>query len=287
MPIHLRSIISGRALALTLGAILALLYPFLWQLPASYLPHLTSNTMAATAPLKFLTVNPISKHTATVIFVHGLGDTGHGWKPVADMFRDDTALKHVKWILPHSPTRSVKANMGMEMPSWFDIYSFGFDTDEDEMGMLESARQINQLISTEVESGTDPSRIVLGGFSQGAAMSLLTGLTGERKLAGIAVLSGWLPIRAKFKAMASPHASKIPVFWGHGSIDPLIKFQFCKDSSEFLTKELGIPLLTTPGEVKGLSYNIYEGMGHTTCQQELDDLKAWIKKALPKKASSS
>lgn len=83
----------------------------------------------------------------------------------------------------------------------FDIYSFGFDTDEDEMGMLQSARMINGLISAEVDGGIDPRRIVLGGFSQGGAMSLLTGLTGERKLAGVAVLSGWLPLRAKFKAV--------------------------------------------------------------------------------------
>ncbi|KAG6841823.1 hypothetical protein C0991_006230 [Blastosporella zonata] len=236
--------------------------------------------MAASA-VKFITVAPLAKHTATVVFVHGLGDTGHGWKPVADMFRTDPALAHVKWILPHSPIRSVKANMGMEMPSWFDIYSFGFDTDEDEAGMLQSARLINQLITTEVESGTDPSRIVLGGFSQGATMSLLTGLTGERKLAGIAVLSGWLPIRNKFKSLVSSHASSIPVFWGHGSVDPLVKVQFCRSSADFLSEELAIPRSTTPGEIKGLSYHLYEGMGHTTNQKELDDLQAWIKQALP------
>jgi poly(3-hydroxybutyrate) depolymerase len=68
--------------------------------------------------------------------------------------------------------------------------------------MLQSARLIGQLITAEVDSGTDPGRIVLGGFSQGATMSLLTGLTGERKLAGIAVLSGWLPLRNKFKAVS-------------------------------------------------------------------------------------
>ncbi|KAG5639691.1 hypothetical protein H0H81_005874 [Sphagnurus paluster] len=236
--------------------------------------------MAAAAALKCITVPSTAKHTATVFFVHGLGDTGHGWKPVADMFRTDPDLAHVKWILPHSPTRSVTANMGIEMPSWFDIYSFGFNTDEDETGMLQSARLINQLITDEVNSGTDPSRIVLGGFSQGATMSLLTGLTGEKKLAGIAVLSGWLPLRSKFKSLASPHASSIPVFWGHGMVDPLVKFQFCKDSSEFLTKELGIPLVEKPGD-KGLSYNLYPSMGHTTNQKELDDLRAWIKNALP------
>ncbi|SJL02357.1 uncharacterized protein ARMOST_05684 [Armillaria ostoyae] len=57
---------------------------------------------AAIAPLKYLTVSPLAAHTATVIFVHGLGDTGNGWKPVADMFRVEPALKHIKWVLPHS-----------------------------------------------------------------------------------------------------------------------------------------------------------------------------------------
>jgi predicted esterase len=67
--------------------------------------------------------------------------------------------------------------------------------------MLESSRQLNELITAEVDAGIDASRIVLGGFSQGGAMSLLTGLTSERKLAGLAVLSGFLPLRHKFKAV--------------------------------------------------------------------------------------
>ena len=49
--------------------------------------------------------------------------------------------------------------------------------------------------------GIPADRIVLGGFSQGGAMSLLAGLTTERKLGGIAVMSGWLPLRNKFKAV--------------------------------------------------------------------------------------
>jgi pimeloyl-ACP methyl ester carboxylesterase len=55
--------------------------------------------MAAIAPLKFIAVPALSKHTATIIFVHGLGDTGGGWKPVADMFKRE--MPHVKWVLPH------------------------------------------------------------------------------------------------------------------------------------------------------------------------------------------
>ena len=38
-----------------------------------------------------------------------------------------------------------------------------------------------------------PENIVLGGFSQGAALSLYTGLQFPQKLGGIAALSGYLP----------------------------------------------------------------------------------------------
>jgi predicted esterase len=85
----------------------------------------------------------------------------------------------------------------------FDIYSFGFDGPEDEKGLLSSAASIGKLITAEVDAGIDASRIVLGGFSQGAAMTYLTGLTGERKLGGLVALSGWLPLREKFKQVRS------------------------------------------------------------------------------------
>jgi predicted esterase len=53
-----------------------------------------------------------------------------------------------------------------------------------------------------VDSGIEASRIVLGGFSQGAAMSLLTGMTSTYKLGGIVVLSGWLPLRNKIGSVS-------------------------------------------------------------------------------------
>lgn len=80
----------------------------------------------------------------------------------------------------------------------FDIVSFGFKAEEDTAGMLQSSKSISELITAEISAGLDPSRIVLGGFSQGASMSFLTGLTIKEKLAGLVCLSGWLPLREKF-----------------------------------------------------------------------------------------
>lgn len=78
--------------------------------------------------------------------------------------------------------------------------------EEDEKGLLASAHAINDLISTEIDAGTDASRIVLGGFSQGGAMTLLTGLTTERKLAGLVALSSYLTLRHKLKTVSlKPH----------------------------------------------------------------------------------
>ena len=91
----------------------------------------------------------------------------------------------------------------------FDIKSFeGFRTAEDEDGMMESVTNITQLIKAEIDSGLPANRIVLGGFSQGAAMSLLTGLTSELQLAGVVVLSGWLPLKQKFKEVC-PEPTRI------------------------------------------------------------------------------
>jgi len=197
------------------------------------------------------------------------------------MFREDPDLSHVKWVLPHSPTRKVTANLKMEMPSWFDIYSFGLNTSEDENGMLESAGLISEVIQKEVDGGIDPSHIVLGGFSQGACMSLLTGLTREWKLAGVVALSGWLPLRHKFKSMASEHASSTPVFFATGNVDPLVNYEVSRTSVNLLRDEIGIKS-ATGDEFGGLTFKTYEGMGHSTTQTELDDVKAWIKKAIPK-----
>lgn len=67
--------------------------------------------------------------------------------------------------------------------------------------MLRTVHSLNQIISAEVDSGIPAERIILGGFSQGGAMSLLTGLTTERRLGGVAVMSGWLPLKEKVKTV--------------------------------------------------------------------------------------
>jgi predicted esterase len=81
----------------------------------------------------------------------------------------------------------------------FDIYTFKFEGAEDDTGILRSRDEVNKLIAQEITEDLPTNRIVVGGFSQGGAMSLATGLTTPHKLAGLAVLSGWFASREKIK----------------------------------------------------------------------------------------
>ncbi|OWK04226.1 LYPLA1 [Cervus elaphus hippelaphus] len=119
---------------------------------------------------------------------------GHGW---AEAFAGIRSA-HIKYICPHAPVMPVTLNMNMAMPSWFDIIGLSPDSLEDETGIKQAAENVKALIDQEVKNGIPSNRIILGGFSQGGALSLYTALTTQQKLAGVTALSCWLPLRASF-----------------------------------------------------------------------------------------
>ncbi|XP_063615538.1 acyl-protein thioesterase 1-like [Penaeus indicus] len=139
-------------------------------------------------------VNATAKHTATVIFLHGLGDTGHGWASAMAAI----GSPHIKFICPTAPVMPVTLNNGFRMPSWFDLKSLDVDGPEDSDGIKKARDGIHQLIEEEVKAGIPHERIMLGGFSQGGALALYSTFTHSRTLAGVIGLSCWLPLREEF-----------------------------------------------------------------------------------------
>jgi predicted esterase len=47
-----------------------------------------------------------------MIFLHGLGDSGHGWSQA------DWNLPFAKLIFPNAPDRPITVNGGARMPGW-------------------------------------------------------------------------------------------------------------------------------------------------------------------------
>jgi predicted esterase len=112
----------------------------------------------------------------------------------------------------------------------------------DEPGILKSRTLFNKLITDEVEAGIPSERVILGGFSQGGAMSLFTGLTTPHKLGGVFGLSCYLVLGDKIKEFAK-EANDVnkdtPFFMGHGDADQVVKFQWGQSTAEVIRKELG------------------------------------------------
>ncbi|KAH9884006.1 Phospholipase/carboxylesterase/thioesterase [Xylariomycetidae sp. FL2044] len=219
------------------------------------------------------------KHTATVIFVHGLGDTGHGWASAVENWRRRSRLDEVKFILPHAPNIPITCNGGMQMPGWYDIFALtgstqGLRANQDEAGIIVSRAYLTGLIQAEIDSGIPADRIVLGGFSQGGAMALFTALTAPFKFAGIVGLSSYLPLDAKMPEFLKENDvnKKTPILMCHGSIDMVVPTAFGKESSEIL-KKMGYDL----------TFKLYPGMGHSACLEELDEVEAFLGSRLPPK----
>ena len=139
-------------------------------------------------------IKPKGQHTATLIFLHGLGDTGHGWAEEMD----DIVPDYVKVVCPTANSMPVTGNSGMVMPAWYDIRHFeqgNDDSREDLEACDASSEMLMRLIekeANELPNGKE-SRIMIGGFSQGGAIALNTLLRSKDKLAGCAALSTYIP----------------------------------------------------------------------------------------------
>lgn len=201
-----------------------------------------------------------SKHTSTLIFLHGLGDTGHGWVSAMGSIRPP----HMKVMCPTAPTMPVTLNAGFEMPSWFDLKTLDVSGPEDEEGIRKATQNIHSMIDSEVKSGIASNRIMLGGFSQGGALALFAGLTYPQALGGIMALSCWLPMHKMFPGLRKTPAN-VPVFQCHGDCDPVVPYKFGQLSSSVLKTFMTNSKFTT-----------YSGLSHSSNEAELDDMKTFI-----------
>ncbi len=204
---------------------------------------------------------------AAVIWMHGLGADGHDFEPIVPELGLPDSLP-VRFVFPHAPIRPVTINAGMVMRAWYDVMSLGGTRREDEQGVRASQRGIEALIEREKTRGLVAGQIVLAGFSQGGAMALQTGLRHPERVAGLLVLSSFLPLPDSLAAEASPANRDVPIFMAHGTHDPLIPLARARDSRD--------RLLALGYHVEWHEYP----MPHAVCGEEIADLSAWLRRVL-------
>lgn len=168
-------------------------------------------------PPTALIIPAVKRHTATVIMAHGLGDSGGGWVGLAENWRRRQKFEEVKFIFPNAPTIPITVNGGMRMPGWYDITNFSdLQAQSDEAGITRSQSYFHSLISSEIQSGIHSSRIILGGFSQGGAMAIFSGITSKEKLGGIFGMSCYLLMHNKVESLLPTEGGNKETGFGWG-----------------------------------------------------------------------
>eukprot|EP00565_Helicotheca_tamesis_P006960 CAMPEP_0185731282 /NCGR_PEP_ID=MMETSP1171-20130828/12433_1 /TAXON_ID=374046 /ORGANISM="Helicotheca tamensis, Strain CCMP826" /LENGTH=287 /DNA_ID=CAMNT_0028400517 /DNA_START=217 /DNA_END=1080 /DNA_ORIENTATION=+ len=216
-----------------------------------------------------------ASQNALCVICHGLGDTAEGFADVAEHLASQ--MPHIKFILPTAPTQPVTMNMGMPMPSWYDIVGLDERSSEKCNGIEASRAKIASILAKEHESTKLPySRMVLAGFSQGAALSIYTGMQmekAEEKLAGVLMMSGYLAGFGHFKV--TPGLEDTPIFHGHGKSDPMIPYPMAEKSREH-AMEKG----ASNYELRG-----YAGLQHSVSNEEIADAAKFLNTILPQDES--
>lgn len=205
------------------------------------------------------------KPSHAVIWLHGLGADGNDFVPVVKEMK--LPPLGIRFVFPHAPMRPVTINGGFVMRAWYDI-AYELASKEDERGLRESQKLIEDLIARENARGIPSSRIVLAGFSQGGVMTLQVGLRQPKRLAGLMALSAYLPMSPMIEVERNAASNSVPIFMGHGIADNIVPLALGTMSRDTLIK-LGY-------EVEWHQYP----MPHSVCAEELADIGAWLRRVL-------
>lgn len=214
-----------------------------------------------------LIIEPAGTVDACVIWLHGLGADRYDFLPVAEALQE--TLKTTRFVLPQAPVRAVTINNGYQMPSWYDIKTMSAAARAiDHEQMEASALAVLTLIEQQRDSGIDPARIILAGFSQGGAVVLHTAyLRWQGPLGGVLALSTYAPTFNE-QMILSASQQRIPAYCLHGYNDEVVHASMGRAAYEHL-KQQGVTA----------QWQEYP-MGHQVLPQEISDIGIWLAERL-------
>lgn len=175
-----------------------------------------------------------SKPTLAVVLCHGFGASGEDLVPLAPALAQAAPqlAQGVRFVFPAAPLSL--AAMGMPRArAWWQLppeVLMGLERDwatfQDAVpeGLATARRALHAVVdAVAAGSGLPLSRVVLGGFSQGAMVATDLALRLEEPPAGLALLSGTLLARKEWMRLAARRVG-LPVLQAHGRFDDVLPF---------------------------------------------------------------
>jgi len=212
-------------------------------------------------PLKYMEqVNRDSSGQPLVIFLHGYGSNEQ------DLFgiKDDLPSEY-NYL-------SVRAPMVMQEGSYQWFRKKGEGAYNGETDDLKSSGQLLLEFITQATNKyhTQPHKVFLMGFSQGAIMSYEVALRHPEAVGGIAALSGRILPVLQSELKPDEKRESLAIFIGHGTADQRLPLSDGTEANSLLQSVSLEP-----------EFHAYQGVGHSISAEELKDLSAWLQRLNP------
>jgi phospholipase/carboxylesterase len=170
-----------------------------------------------------------------IVLLHGWGAPGDDLVPLAH----ELAAPRTRFFVPAAPLAEVGGGRAWwhldpaDRPAhaWSDQEAASHQPHRQ---VLAVRAAIQQLLR-DIRSRHRPDRLVLGGFSQGAMLSLDVALAAEPPVDRVFALSGVL-LSDSLQALKAFRQAKPPVFISHGRQDPVLNFQGGQKAKELLER---------------------------------------------------
>jgi phospholipase/carboxylesterase len=170
------------------------------------------------------------------------------------------------YLDPRLRVVSVRAplTMGMGSYAWFELNFHETGLTHDSGEAIAALRRVAGFLDELTEHlHSSPDRVILGGFSQGAALAAAVSLTEPEKVAATVALSGLLFPEAP-ALEAPPERLTHPFFVAHGTLDPVVPVQEGRRLRDHL-------------EALGVRHEYHEYlMAHQISDEVLGDLSVWL-----------
>ena len=202
-----------------------------------------------------ITVGNEKDSNLNILWFHGYGSNNWSFEPI--MKSINMRLDEIAYIImPNAPNVQGKN-------SWYPLPTKDEKGNllEDYDGLKTSLDAIDKLVLS--LSLNKEKRFIIGGFSQGAALSLSLLFQSKYKIDGCIALSGYMPCAKNFD---QDDLDERKIFIAHGFEDKAISYQDYEKTLSFL-------------ETKMATITKYTGnFGHSITQDVSDKLVEWIRK---------
>src|SRR3954470_16482563 len=211
-------------------------------------------------PLFQLERAAVAEPEGLLVLHHGRGTSERDLIGLADMLDPERRLRVVT---PRAPL----VLGGSPGYHWYLVPRVGYPDPETFQAAREALAELHDGLWA--ETGVEPARTVLGGFSMGAVMSYATALSAERPaVAGILAFSGFVPTVEGWTPSFDDRLGT-KAFIAHGRNDPVIGIGFAERARQLLGGE-------------GLTVEYHESeLGHQIEPGHLAAARSWLEETLP------